>query len=423
MQLTFTAAVLAVAGTGFALPQGTLFGRADSSTAAPPALSMDMFKTEKYARPLSLNEAQSGVNATISSMHDVADIKDALQKLPTLHVPDKIADILPPDVVDGVKNVLEELNLPVPEGIKIPTLDSVKLPFTARELDEELEKFEALEKRQGTCSNVRIRTEWDSYSDSDRQAYIDAIKCLQRNGPSGQFSQSRSRYEDLVALHQRLTPNVHGNAKFLLWHRYYLWTFEQMLRSDCGFNRNLPWFDETRYAGRFAQSSVFSSRWFGSINVGGQCVTDGQFANLGLNVGPGQGNQPHCLSRNNDDSKTINCGNAMVDACNSRSSYADMAACAEGGAHAWGHNGIGAVMSDVYASPGDPVFFLHHAFIDRNFRIWQNRFGQNVVGGTDVSGNAITTRTGINVYGFRPDTNVGAILNTQGPALCYRYNY
>jgi tyrosinase len=45
----------------------------------------------------------------------------------------------------------------------------------------------------------------------------------------------------------------------------------------------------------------------------------------------------------------------MVDACNSRKTFADMAGCAEGGAHAWGHNGIGAVMQDVYASPADPV--------------------------------------------------------------------
>ena len=50
----------------------------------------------------------------------------------------------------------------------------------------------------------------------------------------------------------------------------------------------------------------------------------------------------------------------MVDACNSRSTFADMAGCAEGGAHAWGHNGIGAVMQDVYASPADPTFWLHH---------------------------------------------------------------
>ena len=40
-----------------------------------------------------------------------------------------------------------------------------------------------------------------------------------------------------------------------------------------------------------------------------------------------------------------------------------MASCAEGGAHAWGHNGIGSVMQDTYASPADPVFFLHHGFI------------------------------------------------------------
>ncbi|KAL6711547.1 hypothetical protein ACN47E_004481 [Coniothyrium glycines] len=415
MHLSFTAAVLAVAGTGFALPQNSARADPVASTQPPPALPMANFHTEKWARPLTLDEAQAGKNATISSMTNVADIKDALEKMPNLHVPDKLEDVLPPSVVDGVKDVLDELSIPISS--------SIVLPLTARELDEELEKFENLEKRQGTCSSVRIRQEWDSYSDSDRQAFISAIRCLQTNRPSGQFAASQSRYEDLVALHQRLTPNIHGNAKFLLWHRYYLWTFEQMLRSDCGFNRNLPWFDETRYAGRFAQSSIFSSRWFGSINVGGNCVTDGQFANLALNIGPGTGNSRHCLSRNNDDSSTINTGNSMVDACNGRSSYADMAACAEGGAHAWGHNGIGAVMSDVYASPGDPVFFLHHAFIDRNFRIWQNRFGQNVVGGNDVSGNAITTNTNINVYGFRPDVRVGAILNTQGPALCYRYNY
>jgi tyrosinase len=79
------------------------------------------------------------------------------------------------------------------------------------------------------------------------------------------------------------------------------------------------------------------------------------FANLAINVGPGSGNQPHCLARNGDSAKTINTGQSMVDACNSRGTFADMAGCAEGGAHAWGHNGVGAVMQDVYASPADPV--------------------------------------------------------------------
>jgi tyrosinase len=131
-----------------------------------------------------------------------------------------------------------------------------------------------------TCSNPRVRQEWDSYSDGDRQAFINAIRCLQGRPPSGQFSQSKSRYEDFVALHQTLTPNIHSridrlNAKFLVWHRYYLWTFEDILRSECGFDRSMPWFDETRYAGRFAQSSVFSSQWFGGVNGGNKCITDG----------------------------------------------------------------------------------------------------------------------------------------------------
>ncbi|KAJ4309343.1 hypothetical protein N0V94_008979 [Neodidymelliopsis sp. IMI 364377] len=386
MHLSFTAAVLAVAGSVAALPQNPPPAQGSSLPASelPPPLPVTDFNTPKFARPLSLSEALSGVNATVTTI--VNNLQDAKNKLPELVLPSA-------------------------------------LPVSTRDLDEELEKFE---KRQSTCSNPRIRREWDSYSNSDRQAYVDAIKCLQNRPASGQFGASRSRYEDLVALHQTLTPNVHGNAKFLLWHRYYLWTFEQMLRSDCGFNRDLPWFDETRYAGRYSQSSIFSSQWFGSVNINGQCVTNGQFAGLAINIGPGSGNTRHCLARNGDDAKTINTGNAIVDACNSRSAYADMASCAEGGAHAWGHNGIGSVMQDTYASPADPVFFLHHAFIDRNFRIWQNNGGNarvTTISGTDSVGNRLTLDTTVNVYGFRPDVRIRDILNTQSSTLCYKYNY
>jgi tyrosinase len=130
-----------------------------------------------------------------------------------------------------------------------------------------------------TCSNVRTRVEWDSFPDSSKQAFVDAVKCLMSRAPSGRFPASKSRYEDLVALHQTLTPNVHGNSKFLLWHRYYLWTFEDVLRSECGMTVPLPWFDETRYAGRFSQSSIFSAKWLGGIALGGNCVTNGVSTN------------------------------------------------------------------------------------------------------------------------------------------------
>lgn len=103
-----------------------------------------------------------------------------------------------------------------------------------------------------------------------------------------------------------------------------------------------------------------------------------------------------------------------------------MASCAEGGAHAWGHNGIGAVMQDVYASPSDPVFWLHHAFIDRNFRIWQNKDAgtrTTTINGNDKAGNPLTLDTTVNVYGMRPDVQIRDILDTTSTTLCYKYNY
>jgi tyrosinase len=104
-----------------------------------------------------------------------------------------------------------------------------------------------------------------------------------------------------------------------------------------------------------------------------------------------------------------------------------MAACAEGGAHAYGHNGIGGIMGDVYASPGDPVFWLHHLFIDHNYRIWQNNDPARItaagVNGRDAYGNTLTVDTIVYMEGIRPDVAVRDILNTLSTTLCYRYDY
>lgn len=144
-----------------------------------------------------------------------------------------------------------------------------------------------------------------------------------------------------------------------------------------------------------------------------------------LNIGPGSRNVPHCLARNGNGALTANTNSAMVNACNSRSTFADMASCAEGGAHAWGHNGIGAVMQDTYASPSDPVFWLHHAFIDRNYRIWQNQNSARLtyVDGVDRFGTPLSLTMSVSVNGLRPNVRIGDILDTMGETLCYRYNY
>ena len=207
------------------LVSGAALKRADSIPATPlfPALPVSEF-AKTAAHTLTLEEALAGLNIT-DKIHDIAD-----------------------GIEDGIHQGLDLLGSLKP-----------KEHLSAR----------------ATCSTVRVRTEWDSVSTADRQNFVDSLKCLMKKAPSGQFPASKSRYEDFTALHQTLTPRVHNSAKFLLWHRYLVWTWEQELREQCGLTATLPWFDETKYAGKFGQSSIFSSQWFGGIGLGGNCVTDG----------------------------------------------------------------------------------------------------------------------------------------------------
>ncbi|EEH10777.1 conserved hypothetical protein [Histoplasma capsulatum G186AR] len=287
----------------------------------------------------------------------------------------------------------------------------------------------------GCAGRTNMRTEWRRTSHDDRLAFLNAVKCLMNRPPSGRFSSATNRYEDFARLHQQKLSEIHQNDMFLVWHRYFVWTFEQVLRDECGFNRNYPWWDETKDAGHFAQAPVFTRDYFGSLpgprNGQGVCITDGVFAGITCNIGPGLSNRPHCLSRAVNEAQTAQCNNDFVIACNQRTNYAAMHSCAETGPHGYGHNGIGSVMMDVAGSPSDPIFFMHHAFIDRNFRVWQNEAQARwtTINGVDSHGTPLTLDTVISVAGIRPDVRIRQILDTLGGAsiggvpFCYRYDY
>lgn len=276
-----------------------------------------------------------------------------------------------------------------------------------------------------TCTNPKVRTEWHQTSDTTKQNFVNGIKCLLGKASKGGYPGSKNRYEDFVQVHQAVTDNVHNNRKFIVWHRAFLWAFEKVLEDECGFTDALPWFDETKYAGRFSQSSIFSSQWLGAINLGGNCVTNGQFANLALNIGPSTSNTYHCLARNGNAADTANTNANIVNGCTALTDYQDFAKCSEQGAHAYGHNGIGGVMRDVYASPGDPIFWLHHGMVDRHFRIWQNNDSGRTkyIDGNGPNGVPLTMDTPIYLNSLQPNLKVSDIMNTLGGFLCYKYNY
>lgn len=89
-------------------------------------------------------------------------------------------------------------------------------------------------------------------------------------------------------------------------------------------------------------------------------------------------------------------------------------------------------MGDVSASPSDPLFWMHHSFVDHSFRLWQNinpGTRTTTINGADHNGNALTMDTVIYMGGIRPDVKIRDIMNTLGGVsiggvpFCYRYNY
>jgi tyrosinase len=100
--------------------------------------------------------------------------------------------------------------------------------------------------------------------------------------------------------------------------------------------------------------------------------------------------------------------------------------------HGYGHNGIGGVMQDVWASPSDPIFWMHHAFVDRVYAAWQLRDPNrliNIDSGVDGSGRPLTLNYMISMGGIAPDVPIGADLNNLGGVniggtpFCYKYSY
>ena len=152
------------------------------------------------------------------------------------------------------------------------------------------------------------------------------------------------------------------------------------------------------------------------------------FAGRVLHIGPDEQNTEHCLARGEDPSVTSNVNKVYVDTCNSRTTYADMRECVEFGPHGYGHNGLGPVMAAVSGSPSDPAFFMHHAFIDRNWKTWQLKKPER---NTNISGCAepgspcpqLTLQTTLSSLGIRPNVTVGDVLDTENEWLCYKYDY
>jgi tyrosinase len=79
-------------------------------------------------------------------------------------------------------------------------------------------------------------------------------------------------------------------------------------------------------------------------------------------------------------------------------------------------------MSNLYSSTNHPLFWMHHAGLDRLWAQWQ---GENKARLQDVAVSQITAKSVLWMGQFPPSLAIGRTLDTQNRdgtgSLCYKY--
>ncbi|KAF2476018.1 Di-copper centre-containing protein [Lindgomyces ingoldianus] len=265
-----------------------------------------------------------------------------------------------------------------------------------------------------TKSTVAIRKEYGDLTKDERTEYIRAVKCILSKPsklPAGKYPGAKSRYDDFVVVHMNMTPSVHGTVSN--FHRAY----ETALKTECDYKGYQPYWNWGKYADLPASPIFNGDNWSmggngeavahkgGNIGraipagPGGGCVKTGPFANTTIHLGPlsptmdpalkiksnpqrdGYGDNPRCLRRdvNNyfttqflrpvDLASHITSNPTIGKFQDTLQNDTPQKAAIHGAGHfsIWGDPG-----GDVYVSPAEPVFWMHHGQLDRHWWMWAN---------------------------------------------------
>ncbi|ORX96097.1 Di-copper centre-containing protein [Basidiobolus meristosporus CBS 931.73] len=254
------------------------------------------------------------------------------------------------------------------------------------------------------CNQYNLRREIRQISSSERDAFIKAVNDLKRSG----------RYDELVSIHLRYVSYAHSTPAFFPWHRQYIRIFELALQR---FNPSvvLPYWDWTLDSQAPEESPIWE--WFGGNGrEGDSCVVDGPFA-----FWRARNPRPHCLQRQWDSGDKISAfwsPESINHFIGVSRSFDNLRNNIEPGPHGSVHNNIGGDFRYM-TSANDPIFFLHHAFVDKIWADWQrsHRSMANDYGGVNlVDGRNATVNDNLPPF----NTRVRQILNTDN--LCYRYS-
>ncbi|KAI1049168.1 hypothetical protein LB506_004653 [Fusarium annulatum] len=236
-----------------------------------------------------------------------------------------------------------------------------------------------------------------SFVKNEKNDYIGAVKCLAtKPSQTGNiYAGAKSRYDDFQVSHIVNTDFIH-------------YVYEKDLRDLCCYSGAQPYWDWTLDSNSiedFESSPIFDAETgFGGNGVfidisgwtnvtrkvsgrtGGGCVTDGPFAKgeFEVHAGPDSSTayKPRCLARDiSAEYGILKLNQTVVDWTIEAKDFFEFDQRVQGGVssesqgyHGGGHLAIGGSlgeMGDMYSSPGDPIFWLHHTNVDRLWDKWQ----------------------------------------------------
>ncbi|CAG9983394.1 unnamed protein product [Clonostachys byssicola] len=221
-----------------------------------------------------------------------------------------------------------------------------------------------------TCSTPTERKAWNAMTDTEKSAYIEAELCLMNSTAKAGIDGALNRWDELDWAHITQSNVIHNVGAFLPWHRYFVRVHEYLLQSECGYEGGQPYWNETIDMDDLAGSEIFDpDTGFGG--EGGDCVTDGPFVNLTLHMSSNSTSDSYCLSRSLNSNGFQTGAQEYIDECYNTDTYEEAFECYQVNPHTAGHSAVGGTLLDVVGSPGEPIFYLHHANLDRLWWEWQ----------------------------------------------------
>jgi tyrosinase len=257
---------------------------------------------------------------------------------------------------------------------------------------------------QAVCKTKVQHKPWGMLTAAEQSSYVKAELCLMNTPAKTGIAGAKTVWDELQWNHIYNAHAVHDVGQFLPWHRNNLAIHGNFLRDDCGYKGPLPYWDETADSSlaSVADAAIFQPDAFGGDGSGEgkqKFITNGPFVNITLRMqGKNQDKASYRIYRNLNDTVLASASPPAMNACFRTSTYPAFWECLGGAAHGGGHGAAGGLMMDVQASPGDPVFYLHHGWLDAMWWKWQSMDLSNRL--TDMGGRNIPLKSYVDKIGL-----------------------